>query len=241
MAGEAHQFAHFRRAAARHEGLREARQVLQFRHGRRPLVGDDARHRMAALGDFDGRLHQIGKRQRTEFLMQRLPARNHARHGHRVPAALGLLRETVFLAVLALEVVDVPRRRRHARRVQAVQLRAVPHQRERIAAETARDRLDHRDGRGRRDRRVDRIAALPQHAQAGLRGERMRSRNDVAREYGQARCRIRVLPVEAGHVGDSRKARPGAMHHAGTIRKRITERNLRLQREPAEKTNSFIK
>jgi hypothetical protein len=38
----------------------------------------------------------------------------------------------------------------------------------------------------------------------------MRSRNNVAREHRQTRCRIRVLPVEAGHVGDSRKARPRA-------------------------------
>jgi hypothetical protein len=38
---------------------------------------------------------------------------------------------------------------------------AIPHERERIAAQPAGDRFDDGDGRRRRDGRIDRIAALP--------------------------------------------------------------------------------
>jgi hypothetical protein len=63
VSGKTHQFAHLRRPAARHEGLRKARQVFQFGHSRRPFVGHDACDCVAALGDLNGRLHKIGKRQ----------------------------------------------------------------------------------------------------------------------------------------------------------------------------------
>jgi len=91
------------------------------------------------------------------------------------------------------------------RSIQAVQLAAIPDERERIAAEPARYGLDDRDRGGRRERRVDRVAALPQHPQPGLRGERMRRRYDVAREHRDAGRRIRVVPVEISHRSTSSK------------------------------------
>jgi hypothetical protein len=60
--------------------------------------------------------------------------------------------------------------------------------------------LDRRQHRGRGNRGIDGIAAFPQHPQAGLRGQRMRRRNDIAREHRQALRRIWVLPVETCHV-----------------------------------------
>ena len=73
---------------------------------------------------------------------------------------------------------------------------AVPDQAERIRPEAVADRLDdgHR-GRGG-DRRVDRVAASLQHAQARLRGQRMRGRDDVAAEDRQALARVALGPVE---------------------------------------------
>ncbi len=200
MTGQAHAFADERCAAARHEGVREARQALQFGNGRRPLVRDDRRHRIAALRDLDRRLEQVRERQRTELRVQRFPARDHARHRDGVPAARRLVRDAVrVLAVALAKVVDVPGGRRHARCVQPGQPLAVPHERECIAAEPARHGLDDRDRGGGGQRRVHRVAALPQHPQPGLRGQRVRRRHDVAREHRNAGRRIRVVPVEATH------------------------------------------
>jgi hypothetical protein len=42
-----------------------------------------------------------------------------------------------------------------------------------------------RDGRGQR--RVDRVAALRQHRQPGLRGERLRGGDDVVGHHGERR------------------------------------------------------
>jgi hypothetical protein len=63
------------RAAARHEGLGEAGQVFQQRHLQAPLVGGDAAHAVAALGQFDGGLHQVAERQLAETLWTAPPSR----------------------------------------------------------------------------------------------------------------------------------------------------------------------
>ena len=44
------------------------------------------------------------------------------------------------------------------------------------------------------------LPPLLQHAQPGLRGERLRGRDDVAREYGLAVGGVGKLPVEGGHA-----------------------------------------
>jgi hypothetical protein len=166
MVRQAHALADERRAPARHEGLGEARQRVQLGHGGRPFVRDDRRHRIAALRVLDRRFEQIGERQRAELRVQRFPAGDHARHRDGVPAARRLLGDAVrILAVTPAEVVGIPRRRRDARRVQPGQPLAVPYERERVAAEPARHRLNHRDrGRGGQ-RRIDGVAALPPHPQ----------------------------------------------------------------------------
>ena len=57
-------------------------------------------------------------------------------------------------------------------------------------------RLDDRHRRRRGDRRIDRVAARQQHAQAGLRGQRVRGGDDVAGEHRQALAGVAGGPVE---------------------------------------------
>ena len=59
----------------------------QQRRRRDPLLLDDDRHRVAALGDLDRRREQVGERQLAEALATAPPSRHGARHGDRVPAA----------------------------------------------------------------------------------------------------------------------------------------------------------
>ena len=189
-------FTRRRRAPMRHEGLREAGQFFEHRHLQAPFVRDDARHAVAAFGEFDGRCQQVGERQPAVAFRQRCPAGHRARNRDAVPAA-----HRHAAAVFALEVFGVPCGRRHARRVQALQPLAVPENREQVAAQAVRYRLDDRQRRRGGDHRVDRVAALQQHAQACRGRQRLRSRDDVARHQRAADRRVGVGPLE-GH-GDS--------------------------------------
>ena len=112
----------------------------------------------------------------------------------------GLARQPLAVdAILAFEVTGVPGRRRHTRCVQAVQLPAVPDHGKTVAAQAVGDRLDQRHAGRRSDRRIHRIAALEQHAQAGLRRQRMGGRDHIARKQRNAVARIRVAPIERFH------------------------------------------
>ncbi|MNX98862.1 hypothetical protein D3C86_1312870 [compost metagenome] len=184
----------------RHEGVGEAGLGLQVRNGGGPLVRHHRRHGVAALGDLDRRLHQVFERQLAELLVQRGPAGHHARHGDRIPAADRPIGEAVAVhAVLVLEVFGVPGGRGHARRVQAMQFLAVPEDREGVATQAARHRLHQRDGGSGGDGRIDGIAALEQHAQAGLCRQRVRGGDHVAREQRNAHGGVGVGPVEVLH------------------------------------------
>jgi hypothetical protein len=145
------------RTAARHEGLGEAGQVFQQRHLQAPLVGGDAAHAVAALGQFDGGLHQVAERQLAETLGQRRPAGHGAGGGDGVPAAQRQL-VAVGVAVLLAEVAGVPGGRCHAGRIQAMHGLAVPQDGEAVAAQAVGDGLDDGERRGGRDGGVD---ALP--------------------------------------------------------------------------------
>ncbi|MOA14222.1 hypothetical protein D3C78_1343110 [compost metagenome] len=193
-------FADLGRAALGHEGGGVARLRLQFIGGGGPLVRHDRRHGVAALGDFDGGLKQLLERQLAQLFVQRGPAGHHARHRHGVPAALGLDGQAVGArAVLGLEVFGVPGGGRHARRVQAMQFLAVPDDGEAIAAQAARHGFDQHDRGGGRNGGVHGVAALEQHAQAGLGRQRVRRGHHVARKQRDANGRIRVDPVKGFH------------------------------------------
>ena len=193
--------AHLGRAALGHEGLGVAGLRAQLIGGGGPLVRHHRRHGVAALGDLDGRLEQLLERQLAQLFMQRGPARHHARHRDRVPAALGLHRQPVRAdAMLALEVFDVPGGRGHAGGIQAMQLLAVPDDGETVAAQAAGNRLDQHDGGRGGDGRVHGVAALEQHAQSGLRRQRVRGGHHVAGEQRNADGGIGIAPVEGFHV-----------------------------------------
>ena len=85
---EAEEFADLRRAAPGQEALREARLRLQDRRGRGPLLLHHRRHQVAALGDLDGRRHEVREGQLAEALGHRDPAADGARHRDRIDAAL---------------------------------------------------------------------------------------------------------------------------------------------------------
>ena len=148
-----------RRATVRHEGLRKARLLFQDRYRCCPLVLHDRRHHVAARRQFDRRLQQVDERQLAEALRQLDPAGDHPGHRHRVPAALRDL-----AVVFPCEILRGPRGRRVTGSVEAVQLRAVPQDRERIAAEAAGNRFDDSEGSGCGDGGIDRVAALEHHA-----------------------------------------------------------------------------
>ena len=188
------QLAHIRRAAVRHECLRKAGQLTQDGRGRRPLLLHHHRHAVAALGDFDGTLQQVGKRQFAEAFAQGHPTGHSTGHGGAVPTAQGQVGGVS--AVLALEVVGRPRRRRAARRIQAVQLMAVPQNAKRVRPQAVADRLNNGHGGCGGNGRIDRVAAVLQHAQTGLRGQRVRGAHHVAAKHRQALAGVAVGVVE---------------------------------------------
>ena len=183
-----------RRPSARHEMLEPAQVARHVRHGQRPFLGDDRRHGEAVARVADRGLEEIRERQLAEALRQRAPAGHGTRNGHRLPAALGH-------GLAAREARRIPRGRRAARRVESDELAAGPQDREQIGAEPVAAGLDDRQRDRGGERRVDRVAALGEHRDARLRGERLRRRDDVAREDGLAPRRIGQLPVEALRVG----------------------------------------
>ena len=185
----------------RHESLCVTRLVLQIRNGGRPLVRDDGRDGVAAFSNLRGGFQHVGKRQLAKARVQRGPGRDGAGHRHRIPAARRALGGAVCVfAVLVAEVIQVPRLRCRAGGVQAVQLLAVPQDGKGIAAQAARNGLHHREHGRRCNGRIYRAAAREQHAQSGLRRQRVRGGNNIARKQRNAHGGVGVLPIEAvGH------------------------------------------
>ncbi|HRY89265.1 MAG TPA: hypothetical protein P5305_15370 [Rubrivivax sp.] len=85
-----------------------------------------------------------------------------------------------------------------------MQLLTVPQDAEGVGAQAVAAGLDDRHAGGGGDRRIDRIAAGRDHAQPGLRGQRVRGGDDVAGEHRAVLGRIAGIPIEAvGHGGPS--------------------------------------
>jgi hypothetical protein len=187
---ELEQLADLGRTAPGHEGLGEARQGLQFGRSRRPFLLHHHRQQVAPLGDLDGRLHQVSERQLAEALAHRHPAAHRTGHGDGIEAAFG--GRCHVLPVLAAEILRRPGRRCAARGVQPVQFLAVPEDAERVAAQPVAHRLADRHGRRGRHGGIHRVAAVVEHAQAGLRRQRVGRRHDVARKDRQARAEVGI-------------------------------------------------
>ena len=142
---------------------------------------DDDRHRVAALGDLDRRLQQVGERQLAEALATAPPSRRPRRapspNPSRAWAASSRRRRTCCVKYSGVHAAGAgPEAFRPCSFLPSHTMR------ERVAAEAVAARLDDRHRRRGGDRRVDRVAALPQHAQAGLRARAdARSRRCCAR------------------------------------------------------------
>ena len=67
----------------------KTRQGLQERCGGKPFLLHDHRQQIATLGNFNGRLHQVGKGQFAKAIAEGHPGTDSARHCDGVPAALG--------------------------------------------------------------------------------------------------------------------------------------------------------
>jgi hypothetical protein len=65
--------------------------------------------------------------------------------------------------------------------IQAVEPRAIPHQRQRVTADAVRGWLDDGERNPCRQRRIHRIATLPKDGQTGLRGQRLAGGDDAMR------------------------------------------------------------
>ncbi len=86
-----------------------------------------------------------------------------------------------------------------------MQLFAIPQNAERIAAKAVADGLHDGHGGSGCNRRVYRVAALEQHAQAGLRAQRMRGGHNIARKQRQAGGGVGVVEVEIETHGNLSK------------------------------------
>ena len=193
MGGSGEFLSGLRRPSIGHEVLGEARDVLQVRHLPRPQAGDGRRHQEAIGGIADGRFEQVGERQLAEALRQRHPGGDSARHCDGIPA-FGRHRR------LAVEPIERPALWRAARRIQAVELVAIPQNGKRITANAIARRFDNRERDCSGKRGVDGVAALVQHAQTGLRGEWLGRSHGIARQYRHALRRIRQVPAEVSRV-----------------------------------------
>ena len=189
--------AHTRLAAARQKSLREAGLCGDLAQGGcvAPLLLHDDGHRITAFSHFDGWRQQVGKGQLAKAVTQGHPAAHGTRHGDRVPAALG--RRGRVGAVLVDEILGRPGLRCTATGVQAVQGLAVPQDAERIRTQAVAAGLHQRHHRGGGDGGVYRIAAGLQHAQARLRGQRVRRADDVARKHRAALAGVTGGPIKS--------------------------------------------
>ena len=103
---ELKQLTHVGRATPGQKAVGKAGQVVQLGRGGRPFLLHHHRQQIAALGNLNGRLHQIGERQFAKALTQRHPAADRTGHRHRVKTALGWCRH--IGAVFAFEIVGRP-------------------------------------------------------------------------------------------------------------------------------------
>ncbi len=167
--------------------------TFEQRHLRRPLLGDGRRHQKAVAAVADRRLEQLLERQLAELGVQ-LDPRRHA------PGTVTEFQPSAGTA-LPPKYSGVQRRGRAARGVQAVQLLAVPDDGEGVRADAVGHRLHHRQRDRGGEGRVHRAAALGEHPQARLRGERLRGAHDVCRQDRLSRPGVGEVPTERrGHV-----------------------------------------
>ena len=190
------QLPHQRRPALGQKRLGKAGLTAQLVDHRRPLALHHGGHGVAALGHFNGGLHQVAKGQLAKALAQGHPAADRAGHGHAVDAAFG--RGGGGVAVFAREVARRPGLWGAARGVEPVQLAPGPHQCKGIAAQAVAHGLHHRhDGRSGHGG-IDRVAPAAQHVQARLRRQRVRGGHHVARKHGQAHAAVGVGGLNGG-------------------------------------------
>ena len=170
------------RAPAGHEGFSEAGKFVQCRCTPPPEFPDHRSDDEAPFGIADGGLEKVCEGQRAEAFRKINPARDCTGNSDAFETALGH-------GTAPGEPFGRPTRGRASRGVEPVKCASVRDDAEGIRAEAVPRRLDHSEGdRGRKDG-VDRVAASLDHAEPGLRCERVRGRNDIGRHHRRsARC-----------------------------------------------------
>ena len=73
---------------------------------------------------------------------------------------------------------------------------AIPNDCKEVATQSIRDRLDDGQCSRRGDRGIDGVAALEEHAYAGLRRERLGGRDNISSHQRRTDRRIGVVPVK---------------------------------------------
>ena len=157
--------------------------------GSLPLLRDDLGYRIAVFRIADRRLERLRERDCPVRGQERRPAVDDARHGDRVDAGVRDARQLARgKGVQRCRVAGA------AARVEAVQLFrfGVVNDREQITTDAVHRRFDNREDCRGGNRRVDRVAALLQHLQAGGRRERLARRDHPVATHHDRTRRMRV-------------------------------------------------
>ena len=164
---------------------------LELLRIQRPVVGDAAVDDEAFLGIADGGLQHRVEAHGAVVREQPLPGADGARHGDRMRAL-----EADGVDAPLPEPVHAQPRRRGTRAVDGVGRHPAARriEREAVAADAGRLRLDHTlDGAGR-DRRIHGIGARSQHLDRRRRGQRVRGRRHAAHAVDHGPPRLLKVP-----------------------------------------------
>ena len=187
-------------AVAQIDGLRLGR-LRQQPLAARPVVGDTGMHDRSVGGQTDGRGQQVAERLASVVAHEPVPRLHRARNGDRMrsdcrhpPDAVG----------------DIPADFRRRRAAAGAVIGNHPAARRRVEDETVASdsghlRLDHREHRRRRDRRVDGVASGFQRLDGGQRGKRVRGRRHAARAVNRRPPRqLEIAHCRLAQSSDSR-------------------------------------
>ena len=174
MMGRTPHFSGFRSMAVRREGAEPfrvdfaAEPAAEDPIGPIPEISQTRRNRVSFFGITHGRRKRLFKGQAPEPAGELGPSRRSTRDGNGHDAVF-----RHFLDSPLFERIDGQRCGSRTACVQAVQLAVGPDQREGIAPDPVKSRLQYRERGGRGDGGIDGVAACFQNVQSGLRGQRL--------------------------------------------------------------------
>ncbi len=177
--------------AAGQESLRRRRIARQLVLQMHPIGRDARGDEIALLRCFDRRRQDLLQRPRAMRLMDLAPGIDRARNGH----GMGRARRNLGEAA-PQEAVERVLGRRCARAVEGDGGRAVAAEHQKtVAADPGHRRFDHAEQGNRRQGRIDRVAATPQHVERRQRRLRMRGRDHAVRRQSRRTAAVSVVAV----------------------------------------------